>query len=142
MGRLGHPAMMLALLAVAGADANAQTAAPAPARLFDPIAAVLQHARCMNCHTITEFPRQRDAGIRHTPLVMRGADGHGSAALECTTCHQTSNSADGKVPGAPHWHLAPLSMGWEGLTKGRSARRSKIRRKTAIAGPCMMSSSI
>ena len=28
-------------------------------------------------------------------------------------CHQDSNTPDGYVPGAPEWHLAPLSMGWE-----------------------------
>jgi hypothetical protein len=111
--------LALALLAAAGASisAHAQEPAASGTTLFDSIASVLQHPRCMNCHTVTQFPRQKDAGIRHTQLVVRGADGHGASALQCEACHQASNSADGKVPGAPHWHLAPLSMGWEGLTR-------------------------
>jgi hypothetical protein len=81
---------------------------------FAPIASVLTHPRCMNCHTVTEFPRQSDLRLRHAQHVMRGADGKGAPAMRCTTCHQSSNQ--GRVPGVKDWHLAPLSMGWEGLT--------------------------
>ena len=45
-------------------------------------------------------------------MVMRGPDDRGSPAMRCQTCHQTVNTADGRVPGAPHWHLAPCAMGW------------------------------
>jgi hypothetical protein len=83
---------------------------------FEPIATVLTHPRCMNCHTVTGFPRQGDLRLRHAQHVMRGADGKGSPAMRCTTCHQTSNQ--GRVPGVKDWHLAPLSMGWEGLSSG------------------------
>ena len=48
--------------------------------------------------------------------VERGEDGHGLAALTCNTCHQTENNLSSGVPGAPHWHLAPKSMGWQGLS--------------------------
>ncbi|WP_372748556.1 hypothetical protein [Litorivivens sp.] len=82
---------------------------------FGPIAEVLRHPRCMNCHTVTNFPRQTDQRLRHAQLVVRGKDGHGAPTLQCNACHQDRNVADGKVPGAPHWHLAPLSMGWENL---------------------------
>ncbi len=85
------------------------------ATLFDPIAEVLKHPRCMNCHTVTDFPRQGDERRRHDQLVMRGEDNHGAPTLHCSACHQETNIDHARVPGAPHWGLAPLSMGWEGL---------------------------
>ncbi|HSW23032.1 MAG TPA: hypothetical protein VLJ62_09710, partial [Burkholderiaceae bacterium] len=80
---------------------------------FKQIAQVMRSPRCMNCHTVTDFPRQGNQGRRHDQMVMRGADGKGTAPMQCSACHQESNSSDGYVPGAPAWHLAPLSMGWE-----------------------------
>lgn len=76
----------------------------------------------MNCHTSTGFPRQGDDRHRHTMNVSRGADGHGAAGLRCGTCHQSANQAASGVPGAPDWHLAPLSMAWEGLTPAQLCR--------------------
>lgn len=90
--------------------------------LFDPIAGVLQHPRCLNCH-MAERPFQKDSPIPHAQMVVRGANGNGSPALQCAACHQDRNSADGQVPGAPHWHLAPVSMVWEGLTRARICRQ-------------------
>jgi len=81
---------------------------------FKAVAAVLRHPRCINCHTVTDFPRQGDVGRRHAQFVLRGPDNHGVAAMHCSSCHQDANQDNG-VPGAPHWALAPLSMGWEGL---------------------------
>jgi hypothetical protein len=80
---------------------------------FKQIAQVMRSPRCMNCHTMTEFPRQGDAGRRHNQSVMRGADDKGTAPMQCAACHQDSNSPDGYVPGASGWHLAPRSMSWE-----------------------------
>jgi hypothetical protein len=68
----------------------------------------------MNCHTLTDFPRQGDDRHRHFMNVLRGGDNHGVPGQRCSTCHQAVNQANG-VPGAPKWGLAPLSMGWEGL---------------------------
>lgn len=87
----------------------------ASAQLFRRIAEVLRHPRCMNCHTVTDFPRQGDTRHRHQQLVVRGSDGRGSPTMRCSNCHQEHNSADGTVPGAHNWHLAPLSMAWEHL---------------------------
>ena len=105
------------LLYVVSLIALSLTAVPSQAQVhsFSPIAEVLRHPRCMNCHTVTEFPRQTDERLRHAQLVVRGKDGFGAPTLQCGACHQDRNVEDGKVPGAPHWHLAPLSMGWEGL---------------------------
>ena len=89
---------------------------------FVRMAPVLQSPRCMNCHTSTSFPRQGDDRHRHIMSVARGADDHGSAALKCQSCHREVNSNDTGVPGAPDWHLAPLSMAWEGLSVGELCR--------------------
>ncbi|OHX14482.1 hypothetical protein [Chromobacterium sphagni] len=90
---------------------------------FGEVAKVLQSPRCMNCHTITDFPRQGDDRHPHAQLIKRGPDNMGTPSLMCMACHQAANSADGLVPGAPNWHLAPLSMGWEGLSAGQMCRR-------------------
>lgn len=90
-------------------------AVTAEAGLFEPIASVLTHPRCLNCHTATDYPRQLDERRRHAQLVVRGADGHGAPTLQCAACHQDHNIEHAGVPGAPNWHLAPLSMAWEGL---------------------------
>jgi mono/diheme cytochrome c family protein len=91
-------------------------AAPQGGALFDPVASVVMSPRCINCHQ-ADAPRQKDKGVLHAQQVVRGSDGHGSAALHCAACHQAGNTAEGKVPGAPNWHLAPLSMRWQGLDK-------------------------
>jgi hypothetical protein len=107
----------LSLLAIMAARAQGpQTGAPADGALFQAIAPVLQHPRCMNCHTQVDAPRQGDDQHRHILNVRRGADGHGAMAMHCTVCHGRANNAASGVPGADEdWHLAPLSMGWEGL---------------------------
>jgi hypothetical protein len=96
---------------------------------WDAIRSVIQHPRCMNCHTVTEFPRQGDQRYRHQQLVIRGEKNGGAPTLSCSACHQSSNSADGQVPGAPLWHLAPLSMGWENLTSVQLCQAIKDKSK-------------
>ena len=95
---------------------------PESERAFSRVAEVLKHPRCMNCHPSGDFPRQADDRHRHLMLVARGADDRGTSAMRCATCHQTMNTSDGRVPGAPHWQLAPRSMGWEGLSDGDLCR--------------------
>jgi hypothetical protein len=113
--RLLLPSLVAVVLSVQG---GAHATAPdreESARLFKRIAEVLRHPRCMNCHPVTDFPRQGDARRRHQQMVVRGPANTGSPVMQCSNCHQEMNSPDGRVPGAPHWHLAPLSMGWEDL---------------------------
>jgi hypothetical protein len=98
------------------ADAQAPSNKAQSAAIFTKMATVLQSPRCMNCHTSTEFPRQADDRHRHIMSVMRGTDDHGVASLRCQVCHREVNSSATGVPGAPDWHLAPLSMAWEGLS--------------------------
>ena len=114
---------MKALILAAVGIAIAACAIPARAGtgsadepLFNGIARVLDSPRCLNCHTVTDFPRQGDDRHPHRMNVSRGPDNHGAPGLQCSTCHTTMNQPGSGVPGAPHWGLAPLSMGWEGLS--------------------------
>ena len=111
------------LLPVAACSRSEAAPAPTPAP-FDPIASVVMHPRCINCHQ-DESPRQTDLKIVHQPLVVRGKDGHGAPTQQCQTCHQATNTADGFVPGVSTWHLAPLSMLWEGKTKAQICEQMK-----------------
>ena len=110
---------IVGLLAVAGSVVDASHAAT-----FEPIATVVMHPRCINCHQ-DQSPRQGDARTVHVPLVVRGKDGHGAPTQPCQTCHQTTNTADGFVPGVADWHLAPLSMLWEGRSKEQICEQIK-----------------
>ena len=117
--------LLASVLVCAVTACSRSEAAPAsdPA-LFEPIASVLTHPRCINCHQ-AESPTQTDEKIRHRPLVVRGADGHGAPTQPCQTCHQTTNTANGFVPGVADWHLAPLSILWEGLTRAQICAQIK-----------------
>jgi hypothetical protein len=93
--------------------------------LFTELGKVLTDARCTNCHPRTDRPRQGDDSHLHQPPVERGADGMGAPAMRCSTCHQNANFDPGRVPGAEHWQLAPLSMAWEGKTVGEICQQIK-----------------
>ena len=115
----------LLVLVIGGIVSSRTEAAPASDPvLFERIASVLTHPRCINCHQ-AESPRQTDAKVLHLPLVVRGADNHGAPTQSCQTCHQTTNAAGGFVPGATGWSLAPLSMLWEGRTHTQICEQMK-----------------
>jgi hypothetical protein len=82
--------------------------------LFVEAGRVIQHPRCLNCHPTDAHPRQGDDLSLHLPPVVRGASGHGTAPMLCSTCHQTENVDYARLPGHPNWHLAPIEMGWIG----------------------------
>ena len=90
---------------------------------FHKIMDVLTHQRCMNCHPTDNIPKQGDSRHPHYFGMERGDDDKGFAATTCATCHQTENNDYAGVPGAPHWSLAPASMGWEGLSRVEIAER-------------------
>ena len=89
---------------------------------FDIMMQVVAHKRCVNCHPAGDRPHQGEDSHIHNFNVQRGEDGHGLPALQCSTCHQKENNNFSGVPGAPHWHLAPKSMGWEGFNRIEIAR--------------------
>jgi hypothetical protein len=114
----------LLVVLLVGAGSRSEAAAASPTAPFDPIASVVMHPRCINCHQ-AESPRQTDARIVHRPLVVRGKDGHGVPTQSCQTCHQATNTGGGFVPGVATWGLAPLSMLWEGRTKRQICEQIK-----------------
>jgi hypothetical protein len=89
---------------------------------FDKMMAVLTHKRCVNCHPADPYPRQGEDSHVHNFGVQRGAANHGTAALQCSTCHQPENNNNSGVPGAPEWSLAPAGMAWQGLSRVEIAR--------------------
>ncbi|MFY1831696.1 Isoquinoline 1-oxidoreductase subunit [Myxococcus fulvus] len=82
--------------------------------LFLEASRVLLHPRCANCHPDGDSPFQETGFKPHDPPVTRGPEGFGVVGMECAGCHQDRNQALTRVPGAPNWHLAPLSMAWVG----------------------------
>ena len=89
------------------------------AAAFEAIVQVLHHPRCMNCHSVGDYPRQGDDSHPHVMNVRRGPNGQGVTAQKCGTCHQEHNTAGLNMPpGAEDWHLpsAKMPMIWEGLT--------------------------
>jgi hypothetical protein len=101
---------------------------------YDRIASVLQGPRCLNCHPRSDRPSQGDDRHTHLMNVQRGSDSNGMPAMRCSACHQLRNNEAAGIPGAPHWHLAPASMGWVGLSKGELCRRLLDRRKNGGRG--------
>jgi hypothetical protein len=95
------------------------------AALFTEASKVLTHPRCVNCHPAGDRPLQHENGRPHQPPVERGRDGFGLASMRCPTCHQKANFDPGRVPGHPHWHLAPRAMGWQGKTPAQICAQIK-----------------
>lgn len=95
------------------------------AAMFTELGKVLTSPRCLNCHPAGDRPRQGDETRLHQPPVERGGDGHGLPATRCSSCHQKANFDPGRVPGNPHWQLAPREMAWEGKTVAEICRQIK-----------------
>ncbi|MDI3284503.1 Isoquinoline 1-oxidoreductase subunit [Polyangium sp. 15x6] len=82
--------------------------------LFLEASRVFTHPRCVNCHPNGDIPHQGMNMQLHDPPSVRGPDNHGVVGMECTSCHQDKNQELSRVPGAPHWALAPIEMAWVG----------------------------
>ena len=95
------------------------------AAMFSELGRVLTSPRCVNCHPAGDRPRQGDQARLHQPPVERGADGHGTPTMRCSSCHQAANFDPGRVPGHPEWHLAPREMAWEGKTVAEICQQIK-----------------
>ena len=93
--------------------------------LFKDAGKVLQNPRCVNCHPAGDRPLQGNDEHLHEPPVRRGLDGHGVAGLHCTTCYQAANFDAVAMPGHPDWHLAPLSMAWQGRSLSQTCEQLK-----------------
>jgi hypothetical protein len=95
------------------------------AALFTEAGKVLTSARCVNCHPAGDRPLQGETHRLHQPPVERGADGFGTVAMRCASCHQGANFDAAGIPGHPHWHLAPREMAWQGKTLGEICAQIK-----------------
>lgn len=97
--------------------------------LFEEMSRIITSPRCMNCHPRDNIPRQGDDMHLHRPAVARGAEDAGIAGLHCTACHGQQKTAflgsKGSIPGHQPWRLAPLSMGWVGLSRGEICQQLK-----------------
>lgn len=105
----------------------------AMAQSFDPIADVLLHPRCANCHvgadgiplwsTDTSVP----GGTRpHGYNVQAGESRMGIETLPCATCHTEHNGVlDGSAPGAEGWALPPVEIQWAARTAGEICEQLK-----------------
>lgn len=92
-------------------------------KAFTTMMDVITHPRCMNCHPTDNVPKQGDDRHAHYFGIARGEEDFGFEATNCNTCHQSENNLYSGVPGAPHWALAPASMGWQGLSRTKIAER-------------------
>ncbi len=93
--------------------------------LFTEFSKVIESPRCQNCHPVGQRPSQGDDMHPHQPLVVRGADDHGAVAMRCMTCHQAENFNPAGPPGNPKWHMAPITMGWQGKSIGQICEQIK-----------------
>ena len=99
--------------------------------LFNEIAKVVTHPRCMNCHPAGNHPLQGDDRHEHLPPVPRGDAGLGVAGLDCATCHTEKNftlvgaATYKSIPGHPRWQLAPIEMAWEGKSVSQICQQLK-----------------
>ena len=99
--------------------------------LFNEIAKVVTHPRCMNCHPAGNHPLQGDDRHEHLPPVPRGDAGLGVAGLNCATCHTEKNftlvgaATYKSIPGHPRWQLAPIEMAWEGKSVSQICQQLK-----------------
>ena len=104
------------------AEASRQTLQSSEEEAFNTVMSVLVSPRCSNCHPVDDRPRQTDEQIMHILNVRRGEQDHGGPVQTCETCHHEENNPYSRVPGAPHWGLAPKSMGWLGLSHAEIAQ--------------------
>ena len=97
--------------------------------LFVEAGKVIQSPRCLNCHPNGDRPTQGNDMHLHLPMVVRGPQDKGATALRCMTCHQAANFEPAGVPGHPLWHVAPISMAWQGKSLGQICEQIKDRKR-------------
>jgi hypothetical protein len=100
--------------------------------LFNEIAKVVTHPRCMNCHPAGDVPLQGNDQHLHVPPILRGEAGLGVPGVSCASCHTEKNftlvgtgASYKSIPGHPRWQLAPIEFAWEGKSLGEICRQIK-----------------
>src|SRR5262245_5444573 len=92
---IGPVSIAMAVHPATAAEATTVSPAGDPWRVIE---SVLTHPRCINCHTVTDYPRQGDDRHVHQFRVVRGPDDRGAAGASCAACHQEDNQASSGVP--------------------------------------------
>jgi mono/diheme cytochrome c family protein len=85
------------------------------------IYSVMTSPRCINCHSMTDYPRQTDDRYPHVYHVLRGDDDRGVEMKRCSQCHGIRNNPETGAPGRLDWHMAPARVSTEsspGVAKG------------------------
>ncbi|CTQ48501.1 hypothetical protein [Jannaschia donghaensis] len=105
-------------------------AAPAAAQSFDPIAEVLLHPRCANCHVgadgIPLWSTEAGGTQPHGYHMQGGESRMGIETLPCSTCHTNRNGVlEGSAPGAEGWALPPVEMQWAARTPAQICEQLK-----------------
>ena len=97
--------------------------------LFNEMAKVIEHPRCLNCHPADNTPRQGMEMRIHEPPVVRGDADFGAPGMRCNACHGSENvaftSGEGSIPGHTPWMLAPLEQAWIGRSAGEICAQLK-----------------
>lgn len=97
--------------------------------IFQEVAKVITHPRCMNCHPAGDHPLQGDDQHEHMPPIWRAETGHFEA--NCSGCHMEKNTTLREaatyksIPGHPRWGFAPMSMAWQNKSVGEICRQLK-----------------
>ncbi len=108
---------------------NIENEADRSVALFEEMFVVIESPRCMNCHPVNNTPLQGDEMKPHQPPVVRGAADFGAPGMRCSTCHGSENvpytTGQGSIPGHQPWQLAPIEMGWVGLTAAEVCEQLK-----------------
>src|SRR5256714_13400761 len=113
--------------------------------LFNEIAKVVTHPRCMNCHPAGDRPLQGADHHEHVPPAYRGEGGNGIAGLTCSACHTEKNftlvgtgATYKSIPGHPRWGLAPIEMAWQGKSLGQICQQMKDPERNGGATPARL----
>ncbi|HEY6301884.1 MAG TPA: PQQ-binding-like beta-propeller repeat protein [Terriglobales bacterium] len=72
------------------------------------IYSVMVSPRCINCHSMADYPRQTDDRYPHVYHVERGEDDKGIEMKRCNQCHGMRNDPVTGAPGRMDWHMAPV----------------------------------
>lgn len=120
---MGVAAAAIVLLSSGRVSAQTAGAPTADAALFEKIAGVLRHPRCLNCHQ-REVPLQGEGGWPHIPKISRDAPTRADGSVACARCHAGQGPATG-IPSVPGWRMAPVEAAWQGLTNAQLCQAIK-----------------
>ena len=90
--------------------------------LFQEAGKVLPHPRCVNCHPRGDRPLQTDRCGRISRWWCAAPTAMARRGCNARPAITTRISIRRACPGNPQWHLAPISMAWQGKSLGEICR--------------------